>query len=180
MENKIIKKNSKRGCLIGAILFLAALILMVVIIASLKKPSTAKEPTNKENTVESKNKENAALLRFNDDGSFKLDVTRGTDEAITEMYNKAKEDCDSYYDIPYVIEKLNTYMLNPWENQNVMEQLIYFGTVIDKNKYSTDEEKAIGNKFVTVVKYVYRGVETIDDAIPGRNILLSKLKEYIK
>lgn len=171
MKNKVVKKNSAKGCLIGIAIFIAALILMVVVIASLKSGSDKKETVTKEDVIS---------LRFNDDGSFKLDSKRGTDEAVMEIYNKAKEDSDTYDNIPTIIENMNNYMVNPWKDENTMEQLIYFGTVIDNNKYSNDKEKIIGNKFVTVVKYVYRGAETKEEAEVGKNILMDKLKEYRK
>lgn len=174
MENKD-KKDGKSGCLGVFIILIVLFIFMFLGMSKLTGKSNKEEPVKAATT-----KEDTIALRFNEDGSFKLDADRGTDEAVTEMYNKAKEDSDTYDNIPTIIENMNNYMYNPWENQNIMEQLIYFGTVIDKNKYSSDEEKKIGDKFMNVVKYVYRGAETIDAATPGRNILIDKLKEYRK
>ncbi|MBB6622582.1 hypothetical protein H7E67_03980 [Clostridium gasigenes] len=170
MENK---KDKKTGCL-GVFI-----ILIVLFIAMYSCTSKLTGKSNKEDPVQATaTKEDTIALRFNEDGSFKLDTDRGTDEAMTEIYHKAKEDCNIYDNIPTIIENMNNYMYNPWENQNMMEQLIYFGTIIDNNKYASDKEKYIGRKFVTVVKYVYRGAESVEDATLGRNLLVKKIKEY--
>lgn len=131
-------------------------------------------------TDSSNTKQKISELRFNEDGSFKLDSSRASNDAEMEIYEKAKQDCEFILkdDIPKIIAFIKSNIDNPWKNESLMEQFIYLGTIIDNSTYSSEEEKSIGYKSKSIVSFVYRGLETVDKSKVGHATLKKRLNAY--
>ena len=115
--------------------------------------------------------------RWNDDNTFKLDSTPCTSEAVDEIMKKAKEDANNYTNIDGIVDLIKTNASDPWKDQATMESFIYWGRVLECDKYSYKEEKKVGIKAYETVKYVYRNAESKEDAQATQGLLIKALNE---
>ena len=138
--------------------------------------------SNKSETKEEVKKEETFNIntRF-ENGSIELTTERNTDEAEKEIIDIAKEDATKVTDseqIIAVVKIIKNNSVNPWLNNDTMEKMIYYGTLLDKSEKTTEEEKAIGYKAKSTVSFVYRNKESKEDAAASQKSLLNKLEKY--
>lgn len=151
-------------------IFIAILCLFSLIVGCGEKTTTVEE--KKETSQESQEFEPAS--RWNDDMTFKLESEPNTNEAEKEIYDKAKEDANKYTTaaIPKILDYIKQYSNDPWKDRSTMEQMLYWGTVINNSDLTTEKEKKVGYKATSVVSFVYRGKESKEDAEEGRKNLI--------
>lgn len=138
--------------------------------------------SSKNDTKEEVKKEEAFNIetRFKN-GSIELTNERNTDEAEKEIIDIAKEDATKVTDseqIIAVVRIIKNNSVNPWADNETMEKMIYYGTLLDKSEKTTEEEKAIGYKAKSTVSFVYRNKESKEDATASQKSLLNKLEKY--
>lgn len=149
----------------------------------IKSEEEARTKTDEEEKIKKQAEEEDKIRnpfgRWNKDNTFNLEAKPNTNEAELEIFRKAKEDSDKYDEtiiqdkLKFIEENAN----NPWKDNSIMEQFIYWGTVIDKNSKTTDKEKKVGYKAKSVVSFVYRNMETIQDAKLGQETLLKYIEK---
>lgn len=166
---------SMLGCFIG-------MIVSIVLFGVFMSPETESKSEQQQiqNKLEEKDdKELNPSDRWNNDKTFKLESAPNTHEAELEIYEKAKEDANKYPSsaIPQIIDYIKAYSNDPWKDRATMEQMIYWGTVIEKSDLTTEKEKKVGHKAERTVSFVYRGLETEDDAKVTQEYLIKHINE---
>lgn len=137
--------------------------------------------SNKNETKEEVKKEEFNINTRFLNGSIELTNERNTDEAEKEIIDIAKEDATKITDSEQIIAAVKIIKNNsvsPWADNNTMEKMIYYGTLLDKNEKTTEEEKSIGYKAKSTVSFVYRNKESKEDAAASQKSLLNKLEKY--
>lgn len=154
-------KNKKILIIIGVVV--VAAVVMLIIDATIKggsqdEASSIVSQSSAISSIPSKSDESEALSS---------EVAAGTSAKVDEIARKAKEDSAKIDDektneaVSYIREHFDNY----FENNEVMEQTMYYGYLLEY-AYKDDENNqpyaVLGQDVYQVVKYVYRGAETID------------------
>lgn len=99
---------------------------------------------------------------------------------VDEILKQAKEDSATSTDetvekaVSYIDENISTC----FESNDKMEQVMYYGALLDYKYDDSNKLSILGMNAVQAVKYVYRGVESVDDEATQHNI--NSVKETLK
>ncbi len=96
-----------------------------------------------------------------------------TSEMVDYLAFKAKDDATTATDedINTAIKWLRTNVYNIFDNNENMENTMYYGELLEyKYKDSENELETLGFQAFKTVKYVYRGIESPSDDVTKQNL----------
>lgn len=148
-------------------------IMSAVIIIALISLTACGQEKNNETSKDSKNDNTNEIV---EEVSPEANTTKMVDKLIRDGKTAAKE--ASKDDVAIALEYIKTHINNLFESNDVMEQTIYYGSLleyyyaIDNDPYKgfVSIEGEIGMDAVQAVKYVYRNVESPEDTATIENI----------
>ena len=108
------------------------------------------------------------------------DEERNTTDMVDALVKLAKDNAEtaSDSDLDVAINFINDTYPNFFSDNDLMEKIIYYGSLIEFKYKGVDENmQALGFYAVTSVKYVYRNIDTVDadDTIYNLSQLQSRL-----
>lgn len=116
--------------------------------------------------------------------SEKIEIEPNTTAMVDDIVSRAKADADGHLDLDTCKEALaylNDNYPNYFENNEVMEQVMYYGAFLEysfEGKGLNDDVANLGMDALQSVKYVYRNVESIEDTATQEN--LQQVKEGLE
>lgn len=118
---------------------------------------------------------------FKTDDKFTITSEPNTTAAVDEIVNKGKEDASkaSEEDIKKAIQFINDNYNNYWTDNETMHKGMYYGSLLEYAKRDKAKENregldytiySLGEDTVQVIKYIYRGVDKIEDDSTQANL----------
>lgn len=157
-------------------------LLVIVVIGSISSTFNSSTSSSSKNGSSSLKKSNYSTNTIQED-ELKANSNEKLSYLVKKGQNKAKN--ASTEEIKEAINCVKNNINNPFANNDIMESLIYYGTVLeyyyakDSSSFNgfTDVKGEIGMYTVIAVKYVYRNIENSTDEATIRNI--NKVKERL-
>lgn len=150
---------NKRFWLCLTIMLVTIILIIVIAIKAINTEVTSAKITNniKENLVNTEKQEAEA----------------GTSAKVDEIAMKAKNDANSITN--ELKENAIAFIKNSKENfykdNETMEQAMYYGYLLEYAYENSDTDLAkLGQDIYQAIKYVYRGIETVEDNATQENL----------
>lgn len=168
-------KIQSNSIVMGIGLFLLAIIVIGSISSTFNNNMSS---SNKKRTSELKKEKSNYSTNNIQENELKANSNEKLNFLVKKGQNKAKD--ANTNEIEEALNYIRNNIDNPFANNTVTENLIYYGTVLEyyyaKDGF-TDIKGEIGMYTVIAVKYVYRNIETPTDHATIRNI--NKVKERL-
>lgn len=169
-------KIQSNSIVMGIGLFLLAIIIVVGGISSTFNNSMSS--SNKKRSSELKKEKSNYSTNNIQENELKANSNEKLNYLVKKGQNKAKD--ANTNEIEKALNYIKNNIDNPFANNTITENLIYYGTVLEyyyaKDGF-TDIKGEIGMYTVIAVKYVYRNIETSTDYATMRNI--NEVKERL-
>lgn len=126
--------------------------------------------TDKKNSISTNTATNKIQSVENND-KFLITSQPNTSEAVDELILKGKNDSKNVTedDIKEAIKFINNNYNKYWVDNETMQRTLYYGALLEYSSENKDI-KELGLDSVQVIKYVYRGLEKIEDESTQSNL----------
>lgn len=150
---------NKRLWLCLTIMLVIIILIIVIAIKAINTEVTSAKITNniKENLVDTEKQEAEA----------------GTSAKVDEIAMKAKNDANSITNElkENAIAFIKNNKANFYKDNETMEQSMYYGYLLEYAYENSDKDLAkLGQDVYQAIKYVYRGIETVEDNATQENL----------
>lgn len=121
------------------------------------------------NTIE---KENKIINEYNTENTT-IEAQPNTSQKVDEIAKKAKEDAENITSEKQkeALQHIKNNKSNFFKNNEVMEQSMYYGYLLEYAYKNSDKNYAkLGQDVYQAIKYVYRGIEKVEDSSTQENL----------
>ena len=182
---KLFKKKISKKLMVSPLLFLIVFFVGAVTFSAPDDESDISRSNLTETVMETENltteetTETAKILMsdFKTVDEYLVAATEGVEKNSTEMVDKlgflAMEDAETVSDqqLEEAIDFLSDTYPNYFDTPELMEKTMYYGYLLDyAYEDDNDDHSKLGNDAYQAVKYVYRGVEKVEDESTQANL----------
>lgn len=182
---KLFKKKISKKLMVSPLLFLIVFFVGAVTFSAPDDESDISRSNPAETVMETENltteepTEATKILMsdFKTVDEYLVAVTEGVEKNSTEMVDKlgflAMEDAETVSDqqLEEAIDFLSETYPDYFDTPELMEKIMYYGYLLDyAYEDDNDDHSKLGNDAYQAVKYVYRGVEKVEDESTQANL----------
>lgn len=121
------------------------------------------------NTIE---KENEIINEYNTENTT-IEAQQNTSQKVDEIAKRAKKDAENITPEKQkeALQYIKNNKSNFFKSNEVMEQSMYYGYLLEYAYKNSDKSYAkLGQDVYQAIKYVYRGIEKVEDSATQENL----------